>query len=153
MFLVAAYSMKWIIIVILLVILFTTKRYSGYDSESDIIKELHRRYDIIRYELQQRNMYPELWREGLVTVMREISPDGVGYNVGKGYEIFVCIKGGNINDVMHVFIHELAHNTVNEYDHSDKFWKNLDEIKDVAKSIGIYEYTPRKAFCDGIISD
>jgi WLM domain len=139
-----------IYILILLLIIFLFSSTSGY---SDVMNEVRRRYKLLRDALKERGLFPELWNEGIITGMTEISSDGVGYNVGKGYEIYICIKGDDINDIMHVLLHELAHNTVKEYDHSDKFWTNLDEIKDVAKDIGIYKYTPKKSFCDGIISD
>ncbi len=76
----------------------------------------------------------------------------VGYNVNKGYEIFLCLKGDE-NAVMHVLLHELSHITVTEYDHSSKFWNNLKEIKEIAKKIGIYQTISSQKFCDGIISD
>jgi len=139
-----------IYILILLLIIFLFSNTSGY---SDVMDEVRRRYNLLRDALKEGGLFPELWNEGIITGMTEISSDGVGYNVGKGYEIYICIKGGDINDIMHVLLHELAHNTVKEYDHSDKFWTNLDEIKDVAKDLGIYKYTPKKSFCDGIISD
>jgi GMP synthase PP-ATPase subunit len=140
--------MKYIIVLIIILLLLSIK--SGYD---DVMTTIRAKYALLREELQKRNMFPMIWKEGIITGMNEISSDGVGYNVGKGYEIFICIKGGDTNDIMHVLLHELAHNTVSEYDHSSKFWSNLDEIKKVAKEIGIYKHTPNKAFCDGIISD
>ena len=76
----------------------------------------------------------------------------VGYNVNKGYEIFICLKGDE-NAVMHVLLHELAHITVTEYDHSSKFWNNLKEIKDIARQIGIYHTISSQKFCNGTISD
>jgi len=140
-----------VLLIIICIIILTKSHYS--DDEQEIMKQVRTNYALLRVELKKRNFFPMLWKEDIVTGMREKSSEGVGYNVGKGYEIFICIKGGNINDIMHVFLHELAHNTVNEYDHSDTFWKNLDVIKNVAKDINIYKYTPTKQFCDGTISD
>jgi len=120
---------------------------------SDTMTELMRRYDLLRAELIELDEFPELWTKGTITGMAEISPDGVGYNIGKGYEIFVCTKGP-LNSVMHVFLHELAHNTVNEYDHTDRFWDNLARIKIIAVNIGIYQpIGSHVPFCDSTIGD
>jgi len=116
------------------------------------MSEIMRRYALLRAELKRRSLFPELWNPIPITEMGSISPDGVGYNVGKGYEIFICTDGP-MNSVMHVFIHELTHNTVTEYDHSQSFWDNFETLKDVAKDIGIYEYTPPQIFCGGKIGD
>jgi hypothetical protein len=64
----------------------------------------------------------------------------IGYNVNKGYEIYLCLDGGeeSINSVMNVLIHELAHVTVKEYDHSPEFWRSFKDLKDLCKLIGIY---------------
>lgn len=109
------------------------------------------RYQLLRDELKKRGEFPVLWKEYVITPMTRKSREGVGYNVGKG-EIFVCTQG-SVNDIFHVLLHELAHNTVTDYDHSSKFWSNLDRLKTIAKEIHIYEYTPTKAFCNGTISD
>jgi WLM domain len=119
---------------------------------TDKMKELMHRYTILREYLIETGEFPVLHKECTVIGMNGISKDGVGYNVGKGFEIYICMNGP-INNIMHVFLHELAHNTVDEYDHSNKFWDNLDELKAIAKSLHIYEHTPAQPFCDGTIGD
>lgn len=135
-----------IIVLVIFIILLSSIRVT-YE-----MSELMQRYALLRAELKKRNMFPELWNPIPITEMASKAPDGVGYNVGKGYEIFICTDG-SINSIMHVFIHELTHNTVTEYDHSSTFWDNFEKIKDVAKAIGIYEYTPPQMFCGGQIGD
>jgi len=77
----------------------------------------------------------------------------VGYNTNKGAEIVVCLDG-TVNDVFHVLIHELAHCTVKEYTHSDQFWKNYIELRDMCADLGIYQQIPeRKEFCGQHIQD
>jgi len=120
---------------------------------SDYMSDLMSKYDALRAELMDLGEFPELWKKGTVTGMSELSPDGVGYNVGKGYEIFVCTKGPP-NYIMHVLLHELAHNTVTEYDHTDKFWDNLKRLKKIAIDMGIYEPIGHHVpFCDSYIGD
>ena len=120
--------------------------------QSDVMNELMRRYSILREHLIQTGEFPELHKECNIIGMDKIAKDGVGYNVGKGYEIYICLSG-DINSIMHVFLHELAHNTVSEYDHSSLFWKKLNRLKDIAKELGIYDYTPVQSFCGATIGD
>jgi hypothetical protein len=41
-----------------------------------------------------------------------------------------------------------------EYSHSDKFWKNYIELRDMCVDLGIYEQIPdRKEFCGQHIQD
>jgi hypothetical protein len=77
----------------------------------------------------------------------------IGTNVNKGSEIFVCIEGEDVNNFFHILLHELAHSTVKEYDHSDKFWENYAEIRDIAQKNGFYEPIVNKSYCGKTISD
>jgi hypothetical protein len=121
--------------------------------QTDAMADVMQRYDLLRAELRRENVFPMLWDKATIIGMSELSPDGVGYNVGKGYEIFICTKG-SVNNIMHVLLHELAHNTVSEYDHSSKFWSNLEQIKAIAIRIGIYSSIGNHvAFCDSTIGD
>ena len=78
----------------------------------------------------------------------------IGYNTNKGQEIAVCIDGGNPNEIFHVLLHELSHCTVTEYSHSDQFWNNFLELRDICIKLGIYEKIPEKTkFCGEHIQD
>lgn len=63
----------------------------------------------------------------------------IGYNVNKGYEICICLAGDDINSAFYVLLHELAHMTVTEYDHTTKFWANFKDLKVLCNSLGIYD--------------
>lgn len=76
----------------------------------------------------------------------------IGSNVNKGSEIFICLDG-DTNDSFHVLLHELAHSTVSEYDHSDRFWENFAELREIAKNEGLYEPVSNKSYCGKVISD
>jgi hypothetical protein len=77
----------------------------------------------------------------------------VGYNTNKGQEIALCLDG-TPNEIFHVLIHELAHCTVDEYSHSNEFWKNYLELRDICVNLGIYEKIPeRTKFCGQHIQD
>lgn len=129
--------MKRLVLLGILVALLVTYR------EPEVLTEVRRRYA----KLNTR------YRDVILTGMFRKGPQGdVGYNVNKGYEIFLCLKG-DANSVMHVLLHELAHMSVSEYDHSSTFWKNLGEIKREAINQGLYEPIGTKKFCGGEIRD
>jgi len=116
-----------------------------------IMQELDKKYEILRKELRHTNEFPILHKKLIVTGM--FNKGEVGYNVNKGYEIFVCIDGADINNVFHVLLHELAHVTVIEYKHSGHFWDNLHRLKAIASRMGIYRGISRKPYCGHHISD
>ena len=79
--------------------------------------------------------------------------NAVGYNSNKGTEIGICIDG-DVNEIFHVLLHELAHCTVEEYSHSKHFWGQFDKLRDIAISLGIYEkITERTSFCGKHVMD
>jgi len=77
----------------------------------------------------------------------------VGYNTNKGQEIALCLNG-DVNSIFHVLIHELAHCTVKEYSHSDEYWNNYIELRDICTNLDIYEKIPTQTeFCGQHIQD
>lgn len=77
----------------------------------------------------------------------------IGYNTNKGYEIGICLNG-DINEIFHVLLHELAHCTVEEFDHSAEFWNNLRDLKSICVDLGIYtEIKEPKEFCGTDVQD
>jgi hypothetical protein len=121
--------------------------------EPEVLSAVREKYVLLRRKLATTGQFPQLQQDVILTGMQKQGPKGdVGYNVNKGHEIFLCLKG-DLNSVMHVLLHELAHMTVTEYDHSSKFWENLRELKRVAIDMGIYQGIGAKTFCDGEIRD
>ena len=77
----------------------------------------------------------------------------VGYNTNKGQEIALCLDG-TPNEIFHVLIHELAHSSVKEYSHSENYWNNYIELRDMCVELGIYEKIPERTnFCGQHIQD
>jgi hypothetical protein len=83
------------------------------------------------------SQFPELRRRSIILGFQGDGTE-IGYNVNKGYEIGVCLDG-TPNQMFHVLLHELAHTTVKSFDHNEEFWKNLKELKEHCKGLGIYE--------------
>jgi hypothetical protein len=77
----------------------------------------------------------------------------IGSNVNKGYEIYICLDGDDVNSAMYILIHELAHMSVPEYDHSDHFWKNFDELRYFAEGLGVYVETGTRKYCGDQINE
>ena len=122
--------------------------------EPQVLVEVKQRYKELRDHLNEtkNEKYAMLKTPVPLTGMRRMK-ESVGYNTNKGGEIVVCLDG-NANDVFHVLIHELAHCTVKEYSHSDKFWKNYIELRDMCVELGIYEQIQdRKEICGQHIQD
>ena len=77
----------------------------------------------------------------------------IGYNTNKGYEIGICVDG-TPNEMFHVLLHELAHSTVKEYDHSVSFWENFSELRGMSIKMGLYQEIPEQTkFCGKYIRD
>lgn len=139
--------MKQLILLGILVALLVSYR------EPEVLTKARHHVMLLKKQLATTGEFPQLQQEVILTGMYKQGPKGdVGYNVNKGHEIFLCLRG-DLNSVMHVLLHELAHMTVTEYDHSNKFWENLRELKRIAIGMGIYDSIGTKKFCDGEIRD
>ena len=114
------------------------------------VREFKERYKKLRSILPDK--YKKLRKPIPITIFS--SSDGkVGYNVNKGSEIGIC-SDGTTNQMMHVLLHELAHVTVDEYDHSPAYWSNFAELREIAQSHGLYVYIPTMVeYCGREIRD
>jgi len=121
----------------------------------DRLKEVKLRYKKLREHLKSTNEpeFRALHKEIPIIAHYNMYNGAIGYNADKGTEIGLCIDG-TVNDIFHVLLHELAHCTVEEYSHSKLFWLRFDQLKEKAKSIGVYEKISRKKpFCGRHIMD
>ena len=122
--------------------------------EPQILKNIKEKYRILREDLKTHE------DENIRIVSKQVPVTAyykmkttVGYNSNKGQEIGICLDGDE-NDIFHVLIHELAHCTVEEYNHSKKFWDNYRKIRDRAVKLGIYDYiNEKKEFCGKHVQD
>lgn len=66
------------------------------------------------------------------------------YSLNKGEEISLCLRNvdntliSDINTIMFVLIHELAHIMTKEIGHPDIFWENMNLLLKKSEKIGIY---------------
>lgn len=136
--------------IVILFLVFALCAASSFKQDK-ILMDVNRKYEVLRKELIINNEFPILHRKYNITGM--YNKGEVGYNVNKGYEIFLCIDGSDPNDVFHILLHELAHVTVTEYKHSGHFWDNLHKLKAIAGRLGIYKGVSRHPYCGHHISD
>ena len=123
--------------------------------EPDKIKEIKKRYRILREHLKKENIekFQIITKELPITYFNNIENGYIGYNTDKSGEIGLCING-ELNEIFHVLLHELTHSTVKEYSHSPEFWKNYKELREIAISLGIYKEIPDKTeFCGKHVQD
>lgn len=125
-----------------------------HTEEPKILREVKEKYTILRNYIKENDV------ENLGALKTHIPITGiyglkgmVGYNTNKGGDIVVCLDG-SANQVFHVLLHELAHCTVKEYDHSEQFWSNYIQLRDLCVNLGIYEKIPeRTPFCGEHVQD
>lgn len=77
----------------------------------------------------------------------------IGSNVNKGYEIYICLDGDDVNSAMYVLMHELAHMSVPEYDHTSQFWTNFNKLKAMCVKAGLYTAGGERGYCGDVIRE
>ena len=126
-----------------------------FNQEPEMLTELKRRYwamlDVLR-ETKDPLWTPVL-KPSIITGIKGKKDGVIGSNVNKGYEIYICLDGGDVNSAMYVLIHEVAHMSVPEYDHTDKFWENFKKLKMICIGKGLYEAKGERKYCGETIRD
>lgn len=137
----------WILLVLVNIYLFRTTH------EPPELVAVREKYTTLREHLIKTGKYPMLHDAKPITAYYRMWDGSLGFNVNKGFELGVCIDG-EVNEIFHILLHELAHCTIPEYDHSDAYWNNYIDIRDIAISLGIYEKIPKRTnFCGKDVQD
>jgi hypothetical protein len=130
--------------------------FIGVTREPKSLTTLRRRYGKLREEfanLPEDHKFRKLEEPILLVGYHGMQGGLLGFNTNKGSEIGLCVDGCP-NELMHVLLHELAHATVKEYDHSPAFWANLEELKKFAEEKKLYKtIEDPKGFCGARIHD
>lgn len=100
-------------------------------------------------------MWAPLFKPAILTGMTDWNRDKgpIGTNINKGYEIYLCLDNNDTNSAVYILIHELAHMTVSEYDHTDAFWNNFTKLKKLCVSHGLYEMKGNRTYCGDDIQE
>jgi hypothetical protein len=125
------------------------------NSEPKMLKELKQKYWEILKMLKETGdpMWEPILKPSIITGLYGKKDGVIGSNVNKGYEIYICLDGDDVNSALYVLIHELAHMTVPEYDHSIKFWENFEKLKKLCIDRGIYVKAGERTYCGDAVRD
>lgn len=125
------------------------------NSEPKMLSELKQRYWAILAMLKETGdpMWLPVLKPAIITGLRGKKDGVIGSNVNKGYEIYICLDGDDVNSAVYVLIHELAHMTVPEYDHSIKFWENFEKLKKLCIDKGLYTKSGERKYCGDTVRD
>lgn len=122
-------------------------------SDPPLLSEIKRRYKIIQGGLPHEDRWKLICNKNAIITGTDRHSGIVGSNVNKGYEIYICLDGEDIESAMYVFLHELAHLTVTEYDHTQRFWDNFRDLRVICKSLGVYTPVGSKEYCGEKVED
>jgi hypothetical protein len=103
-----------------------------------LLTEIKKRYKKIRESLPAEKRWSLICKKHSIITGTGPTYGTAGQNVNKGYEIYICLDGEDIESAMYVFLHELAHLSVDEYDHTQRFWDNFRDLRVICKQIGVY---------------
>ena len=127
------------------------------NKEPDMLSELKIKYWLLLDVLRQTGdpLWDPVRRPAIITGMLnwDKSKGPIGSNVNKGYEIYICLAGGDVNSAMYVLLHELAHMSVPEYDHTSNFWGHFEKIKKIAIDSKLYTPTGTRSYCGDEVKD
>jgi hypothetical protein len=141
----------WLIILAFLVVLVIII----LNSEPPLLVEIKKRYWAIIDVLRQTKdpMWTPVLSPAIITGIHGKIDGVIGSNINKGYEIYICLDGDDVNSAVYVLIHELAHMTVPEYDHSAQFWVNFNKLKTLCIANGLYEKKGIRSYCGDTVRD
>jgi predicted metal-dependent hydrolase len=90
-----------------------------------------------RIERFKTNFNPDRLKEGID------NPNYTSYSINKGEQIVLCLRTNNklmdLNTMMFVVLHEMAHVCSISIGHTEEFWSNFKWILEEAINIGIYK--------------
>jgi len=89
-----------------------------------------------RVRLLKKNFRPDRLKEGVDT------PGYTSYSINKGEQIVLCLRSNDklvdLNTMLFVVLHELAHLSTESIGHTEEFWDNFKWILEESINIGIY---------------
>jgi len=90
-----------------------------------------------RSQRMKKNFRPDNIKEGID------DPKYTSYSINKGEKIVLCLRTNNklmdLNTMMFVVLHELAHICTESIGHTEEFWINFKWILEESINIGIYK--------------
>jgi hypothetical protein len=120
-----------------------------------MLSQIKARYWAILDMLKQTGdpRWTPILKPAIITGIKGKKDGVIGSNVNKGYEIYICLDGDDVNSATYVLIHELAHMSVPEYDHTTKFWDNFEKLKTLCIQNGLYTKAGVRGYCGEVVRD
>lgn len=139
---------------LLTILVFTLLIIIILNRENKLLTEIKKRYNILMNAIQFHEKYSDLYHKRSIITGLKRKEDTIAYNINKGYEIYIAIDNeSDINSAMYVLLHEIAHTTVPEYDHSPNFWQNFKELRQIASDANLYVPVKNSKYCGQNITD
>ena len=127
------------------------------NKQPDMLSELKIKYWLLLDILKRTGdpVWDPVRKPSIISGMIDWSKDKgpIGSNVNKGYEIYICLSGSDVNSAMNVLLHELAHMSVPEYDHTANFWEHFEKLKKIAIDNGVYVPGGTRQYCGDEVTD
>ena len=126
-----------------------------FNKEPTMLTELKLRYGAILDMLRASGdpLWIPVLKPSIITGIYGKKDGVIGSNVNKGYEIYICLDGDDVNSAVYVLIHELAHMSVPEYDHTQNYWENFKKLKELCIEKGLYTKGGDRQYCGDTIKD
>jgi len=126
-----------------------------FNDESHMLSELKVRYWKLLKILEKTGdpIWKPVCKPSIITGIHGKKDGVIGSNVNKGYEIYICLDGDDVNSAMYVLIHEISHMSVPEYDHSNMYWDNFKKLKDICVAEGLYTKAGDRQYCGDTVRD
>lgn len=145
-----------LIVIYLLILILVVYLLVRNMKEPQCLVDTKKKYAILRNYIKTNKNVPKkfkvLKKQILISGYKKTT-GALGWNSNKGDEIGLCIDGSS-NQTFHILLHELSHSTLKEYSHSEEFWNNFKELRNLCEKIKIY--TPidhQEKFCGKFIKD
>lgn len=130
---------------------YLVRKLSDRQKAADMLAEINKNCVLLIQHLQKA--HPD--NADIKRLFKNFNPDNISegspengytsYSVNKGEKIILCLRQKeddklvDMNVIMYVTIHELAHLMTSEVGHTKKFWDNFKFILQEAVDIDIYE--------------
>lgn len=134
---------------------FTLLALVYFNREPPMLSQIKERYWAILDVLRRTGdpMWIPVLKPAIITGIYGKKDGVIGSNVNKGYEIYICLDGDDVNSAVYVLIHELAHMSVPEYDHSSNYWENFKKLKQICVDHGLYVPSGTRSYCGDTVKD
>ena len=112
---------------------------SMYITKANILANIDARVFKLIHSLPKDDIRTQRLLNKQIQLQERSTNNDIGYTINKGENIGLCIEN-DINTLMFICIHELAHVCTKSVGHTKQFWKNFRYILEKAIKINVYDY-------------